>query len=58
VVIPCVGSFSLADTAVGAGVAAEDIVAGDISLYSTALGNALAYLNRCGLRVVLITTQF
>lgn len=41
VVIPCVGSFSLANTAVVAGVAPENIVAGDISLYSTSLGNAI-----------------
>jgi len=41
VVIPRSESFALADTAVVAGVAPEDIVASDISLYSTALGNAI-----------------
>ncbi len=41
VVIPCCGSFSLAQVAREAGVAAEQIVCGDISLYSTALGNAI-----------------
>lgn len=40
VVIPCTGSFSLAWTALQAGVPAQNIIAGDISLYSTALGNA------------------
>ncbi len=42
VVIPCAGSFSLAMVARSAGVPAENIVCGDISLYSTALGYALA----------------
>jgi len=41
VVIPCTGSFSLAWVAREAGVSAENIVCGDISLYSTALGNAI-----------------
>ena len=41
VVIPCVGSFSLANTAVAAGVPPAQIMAGDISMYSTALGNAI-----------------
>lgn len=41
VVIPCTGSFSLAWISKEAGVAPQDIVAGDISLYSTALGNAI-----------------
>jgi len=41
VVIPCTGSFSLAWTALAAGVPAQNIVAGDISLYSTALGQAI-----------------
>lgn len=39
VVIPCTGSFSLAYVAREAGV--QRIVAGDISLYSTAIGNAI-----------------
>jgi hypothetical protein len=41
VVIPCCGSFSLAVVARQAGVPAEAIVCGDISLYSTALGQAI-----------------
>ena len=41
VVIPCTGSFSLAWAAVQAGVPPAQIVAGDISLYSTALGQAI-----------------
>lgn len=41
VVIPCTGSFSLAWCALQAGVPAQNIVAGDISLYSTALGHAI-----------------
>ena len=41
VVIPCTGSFSLAWVAREAGVSADSIVCGDISLYSTALGNAI-----------------
>jgi hypothetical protein len=41
VVIPCTGSFSLAYVAREAGVPAGRIVCGDISLYSTALGNAI-----------------
>lgn len=41
VVIPCTGSFSLAHVAREAGVPADRIVCGDISLYSTALGNAI-----------------
>ena len=41
VVIPCTGSFSLAVVAIKAGVKAEAIVSGDISLYSTALGHAI-----------------
>lgn len=39
VVIPCTGSFALAAVAREAG--AREIVCGDISLYSTALGNAI-----------------
>lgn len=42
VVIPCTGSFSLAEISRQAGVASDKIVCGDISLYSTALGNAIA----------------
>lgn len=41
VVIPCTGSFSLAATATEAGVPPDRIFAGDISLYSTAIGNAI-----------------
>lgn len=41
VVIPCTGSFSLAWVALQAGIAPNRIVCGDISLYSTALGNAI-----------------
>jgi hypothetical protein len=41
VVIPCCGSFSLAAVAKIAGVLPQDIVCGDISLYSTALGHAV-----------------
>jgi hypothetical protein len=41
VVIPCVGSFSLASVAVDAGLAPPQVFCGDISLYSTALGNAI-----------------
>ena len=41
VVIPCCGSFSLAAVAKEAGVLPHDIVCGDVSLYSTALGNAI-----------------
>lgn len=41
VIIPCTGSFSLAHVAREAGVGAAQIVAGDISLYSTALGMAI-----------------
>jgi hypothetical protein len=41
VVIPCCGSFSLAAVARRAGVAATAIVCGDVSLYSTALGQAI-----------------
>jgi hypothetical protein len=41
VVIPCTGSFSLAHTAIGAGVKNEGIFCGDISLYSHALGMAI-----------------
>ncbi len=41
VVIPCTGSFSLAYVARAAGVPPEQIVCGDISLYSTALGHAI-----------------
>jgi hypothetical protein len=41
VVIPCTGSNSLAWAAVQAGVDPKSIITGDISLYSTALGNAI-----------------
>lgn len=41
IVIPCTGSFSLAHVAREAGVSPERIITGDISLYSTALGNAI-----------------
>lgn len=41
VVIPCTGSFSLAHVAREAGVSGSQIIAGDISLYSTALGKAI-----------------
>lgn len=41
VVIPCTGTFSLAQVAVGAGVPASAIVCGDISLYSSVLGAAI-----------------
>ena len=41
VVVPCCGSFSLAQVAVEAGIKPEGIVCGDISLYSTALGKAI-----------------
>jgi hypothetical protein len=41
VVIPCCGSFALAEAALQAGVPAANIFCGDISLYSTALGNAI-----------------
>jgi len=41
VVIPCCGSFSLAAVARLAGVAAPAIFCGDVSLYSTALGQAI-----------------
>jgi hypothetical protein len=41
VVIPCTGSFSLAHVAVQAGIPPSAIVCGDISIYSTALGNAI-----------------
>lgn len=42
VVVPCIGSFSLAHVAVTAGVKASDVYCGDISLYSTVLANAIA----------------
>jgi hypothetical protein len=38
VVIPCAGAFALAVAARGAGIAASNIVCGDITLYSTVLG--------------------
>lgn len=41
VIVPCTGSFSLAYVARDAGVPADRIVCGDISTYSTALGNAI-----------------
>ncbi len=41
VVVPCTGSFSLAWVALQSGVSADKIICGDISLYSTALGNAI-----------------
>jgi hypothetical protein len=41
VVIPCVGSFALAKVALDAGVKPENIIAGDISIYSTTIGNAI-----------------
>jgi len=41
VVIPCCGSFSLAVTAKTAGVLPQNIICGDVSLYSTALGKAI-----------------
>ena len=41
VVVPCCGSFSLAETARVVGVPGDKIVCGDISLYSTALGHAI-----------------
>jgi hypothetical protein len=42
VVIPCVGAYALATTAVEAGISPENIEACDISLYSTVIGNMLA----------------
>ena len=41
VAIPCAGSFSLAHVAAAAGASPGCIACGDISLYSTALGNAI-----------------
>ncbi len=41
VVIPCTGSFSLASVAVQAGIPAERLFCGDVSLYSHALGMAI-----------------
>ncbi|NIV38019.1 MAG: hypothetical protein GWN58_53980, partial [Anaerolineae bacterium] len=41
VVVPCCGSFSLAVVAIEAGMQPSEIVCGDISLYSTALGYAI-----------------
>lgn len=41
VIVPCTGSFSLAWVAREAGVSPSSIFCGDISLYSTALGNAI-----------------
>lgn len=41
VAIPCVGSFALARVAMESGVSPENIFCGDISIYSTAVGNAI-----------------
>jgi hypothetical protein len=42
VIIPCVGAYALATTAVEAGIKPENIEACDISLYSTAIGMMLS----------------
>jgi len=41
VVIPCTGSFALAETAVQGGIHPTRIITGDISLYSTVIGHML-----------------
>ena len=44
-VIPCTGRFALADTFVGAGVNPEQIITGDISLFSSLIGYYLSNKN-------------